>query len=58
MNANAEILNGNVKSVCHAHQSTEIEKSVLLQIGNHLMKKGLISEHECRKYQELVSREV
>lgn len=58
MNTNTEILNSNVNSVYHTQQSTEIEKSVLLQIGNYLLKKRLISEHENRKYQDLVSREI
>lgn len=58
MNKNENFSNGNVKSVYHSQQLSGLEKEILLSIGSHLVKKGLITELENRKYQDLVSRAV
>ena len=58
MNEDVKTINKNVKVAYHAKQTSDIEKEILLNIGDYLLKKGLITELESKKYRFLVDRAI
>ena len=58
MEKNKHDINTNVKNGHHASYGDVLKKSVLIQIGDLLHQKGLISKHECEEYKVLVNKVV